>query len=169
MQLQSTLTSAQVQEAARLARPRFFWLRFFAYSWYSTALCVVVLYTDVNALLQHKPIHWDATGTLLGLALLFYGLRYSRWRARLAKVASTRTRNTSISLDTDGVRTRQESGATTFVPWTSFTKWSEGKNVFLLTSASGTTVLPVDETNRDSVRALLQGYVVGAGRVPARV
>ena len=169
MQLQSTLTSAQVQEAARLARPRFFWLRFFAYSWYSTALCVVVLYTDVNALLQHRPIHWDTTGTLLGLALLFYGLRYSRWRARLAKVAATRTRNTSISLDTDGVRTRQESGATTFVPWASFTKWSEGKNIFLLTSASGTTVLPVDETNRDSVRALLQGYVVGAGRVPARV
>jgi len=169
MQLQTTLTSAQVQEAARLARPRFFWLRFFAYSWYSTFICVAVVVADVNAVAHHHPIRWNDTGFALALAALFYGLRYSRWRSRLSKVAATRSRNASISLDTDGVRTRQESGATTFVPWTGFTKWSEGKNVFLLTSKDGTTILPVDETNRDSVRALLQGYIVDAGRVPARV
>jgi hypothetical protein len=169
MQLQSTLTSAQIHEAARLARPRYFWLRFFAYSWYSTALCVVAVYTAADALLRHKPIPWDATGGALAFALLFYGLRWSRWKRRLSRVAAIRSRAASISLDPDGIRTRQESGATTFVPWTGFTKWSEGRNVFLLTSKDGTTVLPVDDGNRDSVRALLQGYIVGSGRLPARV
>lgn len=169
MQLQTTLTSAHIREAARLARPRYFWLRFFAYSWYSTTLCVIVLYQDANALLQHKPIRWDATAGLLGLAAVLYGIRYSRWRARLSRVAAVRSRTASISLDTDGVRTRQESGAVTFVPWTGFTKWTEGRNVFLLKSKDGATILPVDETNRDSVRSLLQACVIDSDRVPLRV
>jgi len=170
MQLQSTLTSAQVQEAARLARPRHFWLRFFAYSWYATALCVVALYTGADALFRHKPIPWDTAAGVFAFALLLYGIRWSRWKRRLSKVAARRSQSAaSISLDPDGMRTRQESGAATFVPWTGFTKWSEGKNIFLLTRKDGTTVLPVDEGNRDSVRALLQGYVAGSGRLAARV
>jgi YcxB-like protein len=169
MQIQSTLTSAQIQEAARLARPRHFWLRFFAYSWYSTALCVVVLYADARAYLAHKPVPWNSTAGLLAFAGILYALRYSRWRNRLSKAVAARTGTASISLDTDGIRTRQQSGTTTFVPWSGFTKWSEGRNVFLLTRNDGKTILPVDESNRDSVRALLQGYVVSSDRVPARV
>jgi hypothetical protein len=169
MQLQSTLTSAQIQEAARLARPRYFWLRFILASWYSTFICVAVVVADATAILHHRPIRWNDTAFALALAAVFYGLRWSRWKARLSKVAAIRSRTTSISLDPDGIRTRQESGATTFVPWAGFTKWSEGKNVFLLASKDGTTILPVGESNRDSVRALLQGSIVGSGRIPARV
>jgi hypothetical protein len=169
MQLRSTLTSADVHEAARLARPRLFWLRFFAYSWYATALCALAVIAAVRALLDHRPINWDTTGGLLAFAALLYGIRWTRWRSRLSKVAAVRSRAASISLDPDGIRTRQESGATTFVPWAGFSKWTEGKNVFLLRGKDGTTILPVDEGNRDSVRALLQGNIAVSGRAPARV
>lgn len=169
MQLQSTLSSAQIQEAARLARPRYFWLRFFAYSWYATLLCVVAIVTDANSLIHNQPIRWNGTLTLLGIAAVLYGVRYTRWRNRLEKAADRYSGTTTVSLDSDGVRTRKDSGSTTFVPWSSCTKWSEGRNVFVLTSKDGTTMLPVNDSNRDSVRALLRGNIVSSGNIPAGV
>lgn len=169
MQLRSALTTADIQDAARLARPRFFWLRFLAASWYSTALCVAVLYSIGNALAQHHPINWNDAGLMLGLAALFYGIRWSRWRSRLGRAAAPRNRAASISIDPDGIRTKQESGATSFAPWASFSKWTEGRSVFVLSGKEGSMILPVDDGNRDSVRALLQGNIAGSGRPLARV
>jgi glyoxylase I family protein len=56
--------------AARLARPRHFWLRFFAYCWYATALCAVALYTGADALLRRQPVPWDTTAGVFAFALL---------------------------------------------------------------------------------------------------
>jgi len=169
MQLRSALTTADIQEAGRLARPHYSWLRFLLASWYSTVLCVGALYGLSNDVVHHRPIQWKATVLVLGLAGFFYWLRWSRWKSRLGKATAQRNRAASISVDADGIRTRQESGATSFTPWASFNKWTEGKNVFLLSGEKISILLPVDDGNRDTVRALLQGNIAMAGRALAGV
>ena len=159
MQVRSTITPEEMQEAIRLARPKNFWLRFIVANWYTTALFTLVILATASASLHHRPVKWNGVGLFFLIIAALYGYSWYRWKARIARVASSRSRYESISVDSDGVRTTSGSGASAFIPWRSYSKWSEGRNVFLLMSKDVTTILPADDGNRDSIRAVLRSNI----------
>ncbi|GGA57397.1 hypothetical protein GCM10011507_05930 [Edaphobacter acidisoli] len=160
MQVRATVSASEMQEAARLSRPRRFWLRFFAANWYATALCVIALGAGINALIHHEQVKWDVMGMLLAIGGGFIGFSWYRWNAALAKAAQNASaRSGTLSLDADGVRTQLASGTSTFLPWSTYSKWTEGTSVFLLTGNDGATVVPIDDGNRDAIRSLLTSNI----------
>src|SRR5579875_2438705 len=134
MQVRATVSPSEIQEAARLLRPRRFWLRFFAANWYATALCVVAVGGGINRLIHHEKVNWDVMAIVLAIGVGFISFSWYRWNSALAKIAeSASARSGTLSLDADGVRTQLASGTSTFLPWSTYNKWTEGKSVFLLT------------------------------------
>src|ERR1700735_5377006 len=137
MQLKTELSPGEIREASRLLRPKKFWLKFLMASWYATALLVVAIVVMIdNTLIDHQPPKWNAIGICFGVAAIRYTISWSRWNARQTKamvalkpVAGTR------SLESGGIQTTLASGASNFVPWSSYDKWIEGESVFVLTGS----------------------------------
>jgi hypothetical protein len=161
MQLKTDLSPGELREAGRLLRPRNFWWKFLLASWYATALLIVAIAVLIdNTLIEHEPPKWEAILVCLALAAFRYGISWTRWNARLTKAAGTLKPGPGTrTLESSGIRTTLENGATSFTPWSSYTKWVAGDTVFVVTGSGGSVVLPVDQSNRDSLRGLLQSHI----------
>jgi hypothetical protein len=160
MQIRATVSPSELQEAARMSRPRYFWLRFFAANWYSTVICLLVIGVAVDALINHKHPKWGAMAIFFAVFSSLIGLSWYRWNANLSKSAGrVSALSGTLSLDNDGIRTILASGASTFVPWSSYSKWTEGKSIFLLAGRDGSAILPIDDGYRDTIRSLLVSKV----------
>ena len=160
MQIRPAATPEEVREAISLSRSRYFWLRFIAANWYMSAIVLVVVGVNVNMLSNHQAPKLGPSALMLAIAAAFIGFSWYRTNTRPANATlAAITRIEGLSLDPDGVRVRLKSGTTTFVPWSSFTKWAEGRTVFVLSGSDGTTILPIDEGNRDALRNLLSSNV----------
>ena len=160
MRIRTDITPTEVQEAVLLSRPPRFWLKFFAANWYMSLLSLLVIGVDVNVLLHHGTPQRGPTGILLAIAGIFIYFSWSRWKSKVSNSLKTANQKIeTLSLDPDGVRIKLNSGASTFVPWSSYSKWTEGESIFLLVGKDGLTILPTDEGNRASVRGLLASQI----------
>lgn len=160
MQVRAAASPQEVREAARLLRPRSFWFKFFLANWYATLLCLVALGADANGLLHHRHLPWGPAVGLLAVGAALLGFSWYRWNARLSKAAAAAIeRSGTLSLQSSGVQTTLATGASTFVPWSSFTKWREGNSVFVLSGKDGTAIVPIDNGNRESIRSLLKDKI----------
>lgn len=159
MQIRATLTPSEIKEAVRTSRPNRFWLRFLAANWYSTVLCLLIVGVAINGLLKHQNVRWGPIAGFLAFAAFFLWLSWFRWNARLEKAAAAlNAKSGTIALDSDGIRSTFANGGTSFVPWSSFTAWKEGKSIFVLTGESA-AILPIEDGNRDSIRSLIRAHV----------
>ena len=161
MQLKTELSPVEIREASRLLRPKNFWLKFLLASWYATALLAVAIVVLINnILIEHEPPKWEAIGICFGVAAIRYTIAWSRWNDRLKKAQGALHPGPGTrSLESGGIQTTLASGASNFVPWSSYNKWVEGETVFVLTGSAGLVVVPVDSGNRDSLRGLLQSRI----------
>jgi hypothetical protein len=160
MQVRPTVTPAEVREAINLSRSKYFWLKFITANWYATLICAAVIGVDVNLILQGQTPKWGGSAGMLavGAALMFYS--WFRSHSKVSKSlqeASARIEN--LALDPDGLRIKLNSGTFTFIPWSSYNEWTEGKSIFLLTGKDGAAIIPVDESNRTAIRRLLSNQV----------
>lgn len=160
MQVHPATSPGEVQEAIDLSRPRFFWLKFFAANWYASLICIVIIGVDVYAIINQQTRKLQNSAIPLAVVAGLLVFSWNRWRWRASKaLTSANERIESLSLDSDGVRIRLTSGTATFVPWSSYRNWREGRSIFLLTGADGATIIPADEGNREAIRSLLIGSV----------
>lgn len=160
MQVRSTLTPEEYREAALLSRSKYFWLRFFAANWYASIICLLLLGVGVSDLIHHTQPRWDLMALYLAIFGGFIAFSWYRYNGKIAKVGvAQNAARKSVSLDPDGIRTCLNSGADVFVPWSSYSKWVEGKSVFVLTGDSGTTILPATDGNETSLRGLLESKI----------
>ena len=160
MQIRTNITPTEVQEAVMLSRSRRFWLKFVAANWYMSLLALGVIGADINVLVNHRTPQWGPTGILLAIATAFIYFSWYRWKTKVSKSLQTANgRIECLSLDPDGVRIKLDSGASTFVPWSSYSRWAEGKSIFLLVGKDGVTIVPADEGSRESVRGLLASQI----------
>jgi len=160
LQIRLQLTPAEVQEAISLSRPRNFWFKFLLRNWYLTLICLLVIGADINVVLHGKTPRWDATIALFAIAAVFMGASWFLWRGRMsAAIRNASSRVQALSMDPDGVRSSLISGSSTFVPWSSYTKWIEGATVSVLIGKDGMVIVPVDESNREMVRGLLSAHI----------
>jgi hypothetical protein len=160
MHVRSAATPQEIQEAIRLIRPTHFWLKFMAANWYASLICILVIGVDVNAVMNHRLVKLGPSALMLAIGAALIGYSWYRWNAKLSKsFQAANTRIDDLSLDADGIRIKVNTGTSTFVPWSSYEKWTEGKSVFLLSGKDGTTILPIDEGSRDAIRGLLMSNV----------
>jgi hypothetical protein len=96
---------------------------------------------------------------LFAFGAFFIWFSWNRWNANLTKSAGSLNRNAgTVSLDSDGIRSMFANGASSFVPWSSFSGWKEGESVFLLTGDSS-ALLPIDDGNREAIRSMLTSKI----------
>lgn len=160
MQIRLQLTPAEIQEAIRLSRTKNFWFKFALGNWYLALICLFVVGADIDAAFHGRTPRWDATGVLFAIAAVVMCASWFLWKGRMsAAIRNANSRVQMLSLDPDGVRSNLNSGSSTFVPWSNYTKWVEGATVSVLISRDGIVIIPVDGSNRDTVRSLLSGHV----------
>lgn len=160
IQIRPAATDAEVSEAVTLLRPPDFWVKYLVANWYALAIAVIVIVLDINAVIQGKPVR---IGPTLGLLVFVAAALLYSWFRWVGKVSKT-LRNAvahiqDLSVDIDGIRIVTITGAVTAVPWSSYESWLEGKSIFLLKGKDGAVILPVDESNRDMLRSLLESRV----------
>jgi hypothetical protein len=63
---------------------------------------------------------------------------------------------TLLSFTADGLHTKEKSGATTFLPWSSFDGFREGRTVILLEEAPSHSrrMIPIDSLSPDEVQRI---------------
>ena len=160
MQIRTASAPGEIQEAIRLSRPKNFWFKFFAANWYASFICVAVIVVDVNKMAHGQAPRWDLTALLLAVCGALMGYSWFRWNTKVSNsLRASTARIESLSLDGDGVRVTLRSGTTTFIPWSSYTKWVEGKAVFVVTGKDGAAILPIDDGNREVLRGLLSSHI----------
>jgi hypothetical protein len=160
MQIRTASTAGEIQEAISLSRPKNFLFKFIAANWYATLIGVLVVAADVNQMAHGRTPRWDLTALLLAVCGALMGYSWFRWNAKVSNALRASTaRIESLSLDGDGVRVLLRTGTSTFIPWSSYTKWVEGKVVFVLTGKDGGAILAIDDGNRDTVRGLLSSHI----------
>ena len=160
MQIRTPATPGESREAAALIKPKNFWLKFFLGNWYASAIAVLIIGADVNLLLHGKTPKWGPSLGLLAVCAFLFLFSWYRWRSKVSSLLEKATaRVESLSLETDGVRVKLKSGTATFVPWSSYSKWSEGKSVFLLAGNDGSVIIPADDSNRNEIRGMLSSQI----------
>jgi hypothetical protein len=161
MEIRSSLTAMELREVARLSRSRYFWLRFLAVNWYATLLAGALIVVTTQTAIHHQPLKWRDFLIVLAVVAALYAyswFRYTRNFSRLA--ARSASRNRTITLESDGIHSQAESGATSFVPWESYDRCLEGKLIFLLKGNDAVMAIPFDEMTRDSLRTYLRSNIV---------
>jgi|SRR6185312_180267 len=162
MQVRTASSPAELRDAAWILRSRYFWWQFSARNIHAVLILLVLFSFLTISIVNRQMPKWEDMGGLLFGGAFFSLMVWYRWNKTFKKAAAAlKPRSGMMLLDSDGVRTTLESGATSFVPWSSYTKCVEGKSVFVLTGSDGPTILPIDEGNRDSLRGLLQSRIAG--------
>lgn len=119
-------------------------------------ICVVV-----NAEIHHQPVEWRGILIVLAIVAALYAYSWFRYTHKLSRLAArSASRNRTITLESDGIHSQAESGATSFVPWESYDRCIEGKLIFLLKGNDAVMAIPFDEMTRDSQRTYLRSNIV---------
>ena len=163
MEIRASFTTAELREVARLSRSRFFWLRFLAANWYATLLTAGLIVFVTGAIARHQQMEWRRL--LIGLAVIagLYAYAWFRYTYKFSRLAArSASRNRTATLDSEGIRTLAESGATSFVPWKSFDRCIEGKLIFLLKGNNATMAIPCDDANREMLRGYLRSNIAAS-------
>jgi hypothetical protein len=139
-----------------------YWPKVFLVNWYATLLLIVILWAEIVRLIEGKPIQPASLGLLL-IPLFFLWFYWNRTQAAVRNGAS-RLSDTqgSASFDAKGISASTSTGATSFVPWSEYTGWKEGKDVFTLTTGKSFRALTkrgLSETELEQLRSLFRTQI----------
>jgi len=134
MQIQTEITPDELGQAMRLNRTKMYWPKFFLANWYASLLLVVIVWAEIARIADGKPIQPGSLGVLLIPVFLFW-FYWFRTQGNVRKAASQLSDTQgSASVDGKGISSASSSGATSFVPWSEYSGWKEGRDVFTLTT-----------------------------------
>jgi hypothetical protein len=134
MQLRTEITPDELGQATLLNRTKMYWPKFFLANWYASLLLIAILWAEIARLIEDKPIQPASLGLLL-IPVFFLWLYWYRTQGSVRKAASQLSDTQgSASIDGKGISAAASTGATSFVPWSEYSGWKEGKDVFTLTT-----------------------------------
>jgi hypothetical protein len=155
----TNVTPAEFRQAIKLNRTWRYWLRLVGANWYATVLLLVILWAIVARVAQGKPVQADSIMILL-IPIAFLGFGWARTQRAIERGAQEISDlGGTASLDDDGLHATASSGATSFTPWSIYTGWKEGTEVFTLERAKNFTVLSkreLSEAELDQARLLFE-------------
>jgi hypothetical protein len=133
VQIMTNITPEELRQAIRLNRSKTYWLKLIAANWYFTLLLIVIIWAEIARLLEGKPILLNTLPILL-IPVFFLWLSWFRTRRAIEQAAQqiSDIKGTAV-LTEHGIDATASSGATSFVPWSAYSAWKEGPDVFTLT------------------------------------
>ena len=162
MHIRTEITPGELDEAIRLNRNRMYWPKFFLANWYSSILLIAISWATVVRLLDGKSLQ-PATFGLLLIPVFFLWLYWFRTQKAIRDAASQLSdTNGSASVDGKGLSTSSSKGATSFSPWSEFSGWKEGKEVFTLNQGTTFRVFPkrgLTEPEMEQLRSVFRTQI----------
>lgn len=162
MQVQTEVTANELSEAISLNQPSTHWANALRANGLALALLAGILWADLKSQIAGKHVPAVSWALLLIPVLLFWFYWYRRQSA--VRRAVSRPSNTpgSASLDAKGISYTNSTGAPSFVPWSEFSGWKEGKDVFTLTKTKSFNVLAkrgLNEADVEQLRSLFRSQI----------
>ena len=162
MQLRTELTPAEIAEAMRLNRTRMYWPKVFLANWYATLLLIAILWAEIARLIDGKPIQPGSLGLLLIPVFLLWLYWYRSQRAVRETASRLSDAQGAASIDGKGISANSSTGATSFVPWSEYSGWKEGEDVFTLTTGKSFRVLTkrgLSEPELEQLRSIFRTQI----------
>ena len=140
MQIEVWFTTQATDEAARMTARWYSWPLLLLGNIQGVALVAALLIGGcvifVNGVFTAKP---DLLRAALGIVMVVVPVAGFRWavrsEARKAEKELAAINPQKLTFDADGLHTVEKTGATSFVPWSSYSGFREGKAVILLCDA----------------------------------
>jgi hypothetical protein len=162
MQVRTEITPDELTQAMRLNRGKMYWPKVFLANWYATLLLIVIVWADIARLIDGKPIQVASLGLLLIPAFLLW-FYWFRTQGAVRKAASQLSdSNGSASIDGKGISANSSKGATSFVPWSEYSGWKEGTDVFTLTQEKSFRVFTkrgLNEAELEQLRSIFRTQI----------
>ncbi|HYK37191.1 YcxB family protein [Alloacidobacterium sp.] len=162
MQVRTEITPDELTQAIRLNRSRMYWPKVFLANWYATLLLIVILSAEGARLIAGKPIQPASLGLLLIPAFLLW-LYWFRTQGAVRKAAlELSDTKGSASIDGKGISASFSTGATSFMPWSEYSGWKEGEEVFTLTKGKSFRVFTkrgLDEAELEQLRGIFRTQI----------
>jgi YcxB-like protein len=162
MQVQTEITADELSQAIGLNRPANYWQNVLQANGLALALLVGILWADVKRQMAGKHVPAVSWALLLIPVLLiwFYWYRkHSDVRRAVSKPSNTPG---SASVDANGISSTTSTGAPSFVPWSEYSGWKEGKDVFTLTKGKSFNVVTkrgLNEADVEQLRSLFRSQI----------
>jgi hypothetical protein len=162
MQIRTELTPDELSQAMRLNRTKMYWPRVFLANWYATLLLIVVIWAAIARIIAGKPIQLSSLGLLL-IPIFFLGFYWYRTQQNVRTAASQLSDTQgNASVDGKGISATASTGATSFVPWSEYSGWKEGADVFTLTTGKSFRVLTkrgLGEADLEQLRSVFRAQI----------
>src|ERR1700742_2974035 len=116
MQISGKLTTEDLDDVRRIIRPKFYWLKVLAASWYGILLFGAIIWATIAGLLGKTHPNWTGLGILwLVIAALAAQVFYKAKKSSAKELAALNAGLPDwISLEDSGIKTNGPNGATSF-------------------------------------------------------
>jgi hypothetical protein len=162
VQIDTEITADELSQAISLNQASTHWLRVLQANGLAVALLVGILWADIKSRIAGKHVPLVSWALLLIPVLLIWFYWYRKQSA--VRRAASKPSNTpgSASVDANGISSTTSTGAPSFVPWSEYSGWKEGKGVFTLTKEKSFHVLTkrgLNEAEVEQLRSLFRSQI----------
>jgi len=163
MLVECQLNHTELREAFRMNLTPSFWFKTIFSNFRAVFLICVVLAMIVSKIIHKDTHNWQAVATLSGFAAVLIGVYLLKMISKVKKTVTKLNETCNrITLDSKGLSTASDSGATSFAPWSHYKRWKEGRLVFTIGDAKAFKTLPksrLSDPEVSEVRALLRSQI----------
>jgi hypothetical protein len=162
VQIHTEITADELSQAIALNQPSTHWLKDLRANGFAIALLVGILWADIKGQMAGKhvpPVSW----ALLSIPVLLIGFYWYRKHSAVRRAVSKPSNAPgAASVDANGISYTGSTGVPNFVPWSEYSGWKEGKDVFTLTKAKSFHILPkrgLSEAEAEQLRSLFRSRI----------
>ena len=162
MQIQTEITADELKQAISLNQPSTHWLKVLQANGLAIALLAGILWADIKSQMAGKHVPLVSWALLLIPVLLIWLYWYRKQSAVQSAVSKPSNTPGFASVDANGISYTNSTGAPSFVPWTEYSGWKEGKDVFTLTKGKSFNVLTkrgLNEAEAEQFRSLFRSQI----------
>jgi hypothetical protein len=162
MQVQTEITADELSQAISLNRPANYWPNALRANGLALAMLVGILWADIKTQMAGKHVPAVSWALLLIPVLLIWFYWHRKQSAVRSAVSRPSNTPGSASVDANGISYTNSTGAPSFVPWSEYSGWKEGKDVFTLTKTKSFHVLAkrgLNEADVEQLRSLFRSQI----------
>jgi hypothetical protein len=139
MELSGRLVKEDLDDVARLLRPRFYWLFLAWESWHGTVLLLLIVWFTILGLLGYTKPNWVAMGLIWAViaGIVFWTARRVR-RERIEELARVNAALPEcFKLTSEGIRWTEREGRAVLLLWSDVVAWRERGRVVAIDQSDG--------------------------------
>jgi len=162
MQIRTELSPRELSQALRLNRTKMYWPKVLLANWYAGLLLIAIIWGEFERIIERKPLQLNSLALLL-IPIFFLWFYWYRTQRNLRTAASQLSDSQGYaSVDGRGISATSSTGATSFVPWSAYSGWNEGADVFTLKTEKSFRVFSkrgLGEAELEQLRSIFRSQI----------